>query len=252
MATYNGALYAGLGNSANDAEVWRWNGTTWTKIGGDSINSGWTTNYERVSSLAVYGGNLYAGLGASTTDAEVWRYNGTAWAKIGGDGLTSSWNTNYEQVESMLPYDGKLYAGLGNSTADAEIWVYDGTVWSQIGGDGISSSWADGQYEQLKTLAVYNGVLYAGLGNTAGDGEIWSYENGSWTKMAGGGVNSSWAANNIETVQSMAIYKGKLYAGLGNSANVDAQIWSYVFCSRRLSAKTPIGTTLLLRTTVAI
>jgi len=227
LATYNGNLYAGLGNSANDAEVWRYNGTAWTKVGGDSLNSGWTTNYERVSSLAVFNGNLYAGLGNSTTDAEVWRWNGTAWAKIGGDGVSSSWNTNYEQVESMLPYDGKLYVGLGNSTADAELWEYNGTAWTQIGGDGLNSSWDDGQYEQLKTLAVYNGQIYAGLGNTAGDGEVWTYNGTAWTKVAGGGINASWAANAIETVQSMAIYKGKLYTGLGNSANVDAQVWSY-------------------------
>ncbi len=226
MATYNGKLEVGLGNSANDAEVWQWNATAWTRIGGDSINSGWTANYERVSSLAVYGGNLYAGLGLTAGDAEVWKWNGTAWSKVGGDGLNASWNLNYEQVESMIPYNGKLYAGLGNSTGDAELWEYDGTSWTQIGGDGLASSWVDGQYEQVKSLAVYNGKLYAGLGNTAGDGEVWEYDNGAWAKVAGNSLNSSWG-NAIETVQSFAVYHGKLYAGLGNTANADAQIWSY-------------------------
>ncbi len=227
MATFNGKLEVGLGNTANDAEVWQWNGTAWTKIGGDSINSGWTTNYERVSSLAVYNGALYAGLGNSVLDAEVWRWNGTAWTKVGGDGLSSSWNTNYEQVESMSAYNGKLYVGLGNSTADAEIWEYNGTAWSQIGGDGLNSSWVDGQYEQVKSFAVYNGQMFVGLGNTAGDGEVWAFDNGSWSKSAGGLTNSSWAANTIEMVYSLAVYRGKLYAGLGNTANADAQIWSY-------------------------
>ncbi len=226
MAVYGGNLYAGLGNSANDAEVWKWNGTTWTKIGGDSLNSGWTTNFERVSSLAVYGGDLYAGLGASTTDAEVWKWNGSVWSKIGGDGVSSSWNVNYEQVETLSVYNGKLYAGLGNSTADAEVWEYNGTAWSQIGGDGLNSGWADGQYEQVKSIAVYNGKLYVGLGNTAGDGEVWVYENGVWAKSAGGGTNSSWVANTIETVQTLCVFRGKLYAGLGNTANSDAQVWS--------------------------
>jgi Purple acid Phosphatase, N-terminal domain len=227
LATFDGNLYAGLGNSANDAEVWRYNGTSWTKIGGDSINSGWTTNYERVSSLGVYNNQLYAGLGASTNDAEVWRWNGSAWTKIGGDGLSSSWNTSYEQIESMIPYDGKLYVGLGNSTADAEIWEYNGSAWTKIGGDGVNDSWLDGQYEQVKTMAVYNGKLYAGTGNSAGDGEVWVYSGGAWTKVAGGLVNSSWPANTIETVQSFSTYQGKLYAGTGNSANADAAVWSY-------------------------
>lgn len=227
LATYGGNLYAGIGNSANDAEVYRWNGSAWTKIGGDNLNGGWNTGFERVSSFGVYNGQLYAGLGASTTDAEIWTWNGSSWSKVGGDGVASSWNTNYEQVESMIPYNGKLYAGLGNGTGDAEVWEYNGTSWTQIGGDGLNDSWLDGQYEQTKTMVVYNGKLYAGLGNTAGDGEIWEYDNGTWSKVAGGLVNSSWAANTIETVQSFSTYKGKLYAGTGNTANTDAAVWSY-------------------------
>ncbi len=227
LASLGGNLYAGLGNSANDAEVWRYNGTAWTKIGGDSLNSGWTTNFERVSALTVLGGQIYAGLGASTTDAEVWRWNGTAWAKVGGDGLNSSWNTNYEQVESMTVYNGKLYAGLGNTTADAEVWEWNGTIWTQIGGDGLNSSWIDGQYELVKTMGTYNGRLYVGLANTAGDGEVWELDGSTWSRVGGSGTNSSWAVNTVETVRALAVYKGKLFAGLGDSANADAAIWSY-------------------------
>src|SRR3989344_8358007 len=112
-------------------------------------------------------------------------------------------------------------------TGDAEIWEYNGSAWTQIGGDGLNSSWLDGQYEQAKSLIVYNGKLFAGIGNTAGDGEVWAYDNGSWSKVAGALINSSWAANTIENVLSLSVYKGKLYAGLGNTANSDAQIWSY-------------------------
>jgi hypothetical protein len=227
LATYGGNLYAGLGNSANDAEVWRYNGTAWTKIGGDSLNSGWTTGFDRVSSLAVYGGQLYAGLGLTATEAEVWRWNGTAWAKVGGDGVASSWNTTYEQVESMTVYNGKLYAGLGNTTADAELWEYDGTVWVQVGGDSLNSGWGDGQYEQVKSLVTYNGRLYAGLANSAGDGEVWELNSGSWSRIGGQDVNGSWTANTVESIRSFSVYKGKLYAGLGDTANADAAIWSY-------------------------
>lgn len=227
MANLGGNLYAGIGNSANDAEVWRYNGSTWLKIGGDNINSGWATNFDRVSSLSVYDGELYAGLGLTATEAEVWKWNGSTWSKIGGDGVGSSWNTNYEQVESMQAYNGKLYAGVGNSTGEAEVWEYDGSTWSKIGGDDVNSSWVDGQYEIVKTMTVYNGKLYAGLGNTAGDGEVWEYSGGSWSKIGGGLVNSSWAANTIETIRSFSVYKGKLYTGLGDTANTDASIWAY-------------------------
>ncbi len=226
LATNNGLVYAGIGNSGNDAEVWAWNGISWSKIGGDSINSGWGANYERVTAMAVLDNQLIAGLGSSTTDAEVWRWNGSTWAKIGGDGVASSWNTNYEQVDVLSIYGNSLIAGLGTTTADAEVWSYTAGVWSQIGGDDFNNSWLDGTYERVRAISVYNGNLIAGLGNSTGEGEVWSWDGSSWSKIGGNSLNLGWA-NAIEEVSSFSPYRGKLYAGLGNTANADATIWAY-------------------------
>ena len=227
MSSSGGYLYAGLGSSANDAEVWRWNGTVWGKIGGDSTNSGWTTNFETVNTLASYGSILYAGLGASATDAEVWSWNGSSWTKIGGDGTNSSWNTVYEQVEAMAVRNGELYVGLGTTAGEAEVWRFNGTSWTQIGGDDLNSSWIDGTYERVRSLVTYNGDIYASLGITAGESEVWKYDGSTWTQVGGDALNSSWDINASESVHTMSVYKGKLYAGLGESANVDPAIWSY-------------------------
>lgn len=228
LSSFNGDLYAGLGNSNNDAEVWRWDGANWTKIGGDSLNSGWTTNYNLVSAMTVFKGDLYAGLGANTGEAELWKWDGSGWSKVGGDAVDSSWaDATYEQVESMVQYDNKLYVGLGNGTGDAELWQFDGTsTWNMIGGDGINSSWDDGTYERVRTLATYNGDLYVGLGSSTGDGEVWQWKEGAWTKLGGNSLNGSWA-NTMEEVESFSAYQGKLYAGTGNSTNTDPTIWSY-------------------------
>ena len=227
LASYGGYLYAGLGNSAQDGEVWRWNGSAWTKIGGDSLNSGWTNYAERVASMGIYNGQLYVGLGASGGDAEVWRWSGSTWSKIGGDTVSSSWDSvTYEQVESMIPYNNNLYVGLGNSTGDATLWEYNGTTWTKIGGDDVNSSWTAGTYERVKSIVVYNGDLYAGLGNGTGDGEVWRYTSGSWTKIGGNSINSGWS-NAVEEIDAFSPYKGKLYTGLGTSANADALIYSW-------------------------
>ena len=226
MAVYNDQLYAGLGNSANDAEVWRYDGANWTKVGGDSLNGGWTTNYEAVMSMVTYKGELYAGLGTSTNDAEVWRYNGSTWSKVGGDGQASSWNTNYEEAFIMRVYREKLIAGIGSGTDDAEVWSYDGTAWEKIGGDDVNGSWTAATYERVRSMAIYNGELYTGIGDTAGDGEVWRYNGSTWGKVAGNGVNGGWA-NTIEYVSTLIDYRGKLYAGTGNTANADAAVWSF-------------------------
>lgn len=226
LASYNGFLYAGLGNSANDAEVWRWNGSAWTKIGGDSLNSGWTTNYERVASLAIYNGELYAGLGLTAGDAEVWRWNGSAWAKVGGDSLNSGWGSTVEQVESMIAYNGKLYAGLGNTSGDAEVWEYNGSAWTRIGGNDVNGSWTSGTFETVRTLSTFAGDLYVGIGNSTGDGAVWKYSDGAWTKIGGQGANGGWDST-IEEVTALSNYQGKLYAGTGNTGNADARVWSW-------------------------
>ena len=226
LASFGGFLYAGLGNSNNDAEVWRWDGAAWTKVGGDSLNSGWTTNYDRVSALAVFNGQLVAGLGAGVGEAELWTWNGSTWTKIGGDGLNSSWDSTFEQVEALIPYNARLYVGLGNSTGDAEVWELDDSTWTKVGGDDVNGSWTDGTYERARTLAVYSGDLYAGLGSGTGDGEVWRYRDGTWTKIAGNSLNDSWG-NTIEEVESFSTYKGKLYAGTGNTANADGNVWAY-------------------------
>ncbi len=279
MISHGGQLYVGLGSSANDAEVWNWNGSVWAKIGGDGDNSGWTSNYDEVTSLSSFNGKLYAGLGISNGESEVWEWNGSAWAqiggtasgnwgtsipntvtsmavyngrlyaglgsgageaevwqysgsstnwtKVGGDDTNSSWDAvNFENVESMIVYNNELIAGLGASTGDAEVWSYNGSTWTKIGGDEENESWTTGTYERVRTIAVYNGDLYAGIGNGAGEGEVWRYRGGSWTQIGGDTNFQSWT-NVVEEVGSFSPYKGKLYAGIGNSQNVDAAIWSY-------------------------
>ena len=75
--------YAGIGVTTGDAEVWEWDGSNWTKIGGgpESINNSWSAQtYEGVYSLTTDGSNIYAGLGNGTGDGEVWKWNGSTWS----------------------------------------------------------------------------------------------------------------------------------------------------------------------------
>jgi hypothetical protein len=233
LTSFGGNTYAALGNTANDAEVWRWNGTAWTKIGGDSLNSGWTTNFEIVPALTNDGSNLYAALGSSTNDAEVWRWNGTAWTKIGGDGTNGSWNTSYESVRSLIFSGGNIYAGLGDGADDAEVWQWNGTAWTKIGGDGLNSGWGAG-YEYVNALESDGTNIYAGLGNSDGDGEVWRWNGTAWTKIGGDGANGSWVSAAADSINALLFNGGLLYSGsydvggTGLSYSWDGTTWSIV------------------------
>ncbi len=228
LGQYDNQLIAGLGITANDAETWRFNGTSWTQFGGDSLNSGWTTNFEGVYALASDGTYLYAGLGNSANDAEVWRWNGTAWTKIGGDSLNSGWTTNFEAVYSLAFYNNQLYAGLGASAGDAEVWRWNGSSWTRVGGDAVNSSWANAVYETVEALAPIGDKLYAGLGNSSDDAEVWEYNGSTWTLIGGDDVNSSWPAGEMERIRSIAEYNGDMYVTTGSAAG-DGEVWRYDF-----------------------
>jgi len=232
FADIEGKLYAGLGMNSGDAEVWEYTpGGSWSKVGGDSVNSSWGAGYEAVYCLVALNGKLYASSGYSSGDAEVWEYTpGGSWSKVGGDSVNSSWGAGYELVQSSTVFDGKVYVGLGNSSGDAEVWEYTpGGSWSKVGGDSVNSSWATG-YESVLSLAGLDGKLYAGLGESTGDAEVWQYTpGGSWSKVGGDGVNSSWTGN--ELIYSLSAHGGKLYAGLGDVGFVGsfqaATVWQY-------------------------
>lgn len=291
MASYKGNLYVGLGSGGGDAEVWRWDGSTWTKIGGDGVGSSWNSSESAVLSMAVFNGNLYIGLGSGAYQGDIWQYNGSSWTLAAGDPASTiggqvngSWNVNPRGVETMTVYNGQLCAGLGGSGAwgevwcwsgsgnwtkigggnsvsvngswsssasvlaiatyrdklyaaiqtsgqAASIWEWDGSTWTQVAGADLNSSWSDGTYSWVRTMAVYNGYLYAGTGYSGGSnptGDVWRWDGSTWTQSGGDGIANSWSvAENREEVGNLITYKGKLYAGTGYSGNVDALIYSF-------------------------
>ncbi len=236
LVSHNGDLYAGLGTNIEDAEVWRYNATTslWTMIGGDSLNSGWLTGYDIVSSLASHNGDLYAGLGQTSgnDEAEVWRYNATTsqWTLVGDANLNSAWGTGLVLVQSLISHDGNLYAGLGFNASQAEVWRYNATtsLWTQVGDANLNSAWG-ANYNRAQSLASYGGDLYVALeGDTAGEAEAWRYNatTSLWTKVGGDALNSSWADSTYEKVYSIILHGGDIYAGLGADAG-EAEVWRF-------------------------
>jgi len=245
MASDDTYLYAGLGSGTDEGDVWRYNGSSWEQIAGLAspalTNGSWQNadNIDGVTSMVSDGNYLYAGIGTSTDDGEVWKYDKIAgtWLQIAGAGANASYlswgaNDDIESVYSLAEYDGEIYAGLGNSTADAEVWKWNGSIWTQVAGFGSSTqAWDGGSYEAVYSLAVFNGNLFATLGNTSGstDGEVWKYNGVTWAQVGGDGiVTGSWTSSDLrESAYGLAEYKGKLYAGLGNSNNADAEVWVY-------------------------
>jgi len=258
MAVNAGNLYVGTGTTNKHAAIWEYNGSTWTQVGGGNLNisSGSWENYEYVLSMTSFRGDLYAGFGSTADDADVWKYNSGAWTQVGGTtaaGATvnNGWTdaNNIEEVASMVADDTYLYAGTGNTATDGDVWRFDGTTWgtNPIGGTRndtnvmVNSSWATNTYERVQSMKIANGLLFAGLGASAGDAEVWRWNGTTWggATIGGDGVGTgaSWnAAGDVvrESVRSMTFIGATMYVGLGDTndggANADAEVWSCSNC----------------------
>jgi hypothetical protein len=73
------------------------------------------------------------------------------------------------------------------------------TAWSTNGG-------YNGAQEIILSLCVYNGKLYAGQGEGAGDGDVLVFDGSTWSTSYDGAQ---------ERISSLCVYNGKLYAGQG-------------------------------------
>jgi hypothetical protein len=118
-------LYCGLrGGTNGDAEVWRSQnfGQSWTKIGGDAINGGWTGKL-LASRVYGFGNKLTVGLGTAAGDGEVWQWDESTelWTQIAGDSVNGTWAAKNTVGSVFVGADRTLLLGGGNSTANTSM-----------------------------------------------------------------------------------------------------------------------------------
>lgn len=210
IVTYNGELYAGgVFDSAGGVAVNRiakWNGTSWSSVGGGVILSGGPNGHVRT--MIVYGGELYVGgyfdSAGSIAARNIAKWNGTSWTTVG----TGANNVIIDFVE----HNGDLYAGGAFDTVGGvganRIAKWNGTNWAPVG-DGIDLDRYVDHPTSVYALAVNNGILYAGGAfDTAGSvpaNNIAKWDGTNWSALSSG--------VDYGTVYSLAVYNGEIYAG---------------------------------------
>ena len=235
---------SGVGASPGNGDIWRCtvcDGSDWQMVWDSPVfpNPGF---YGSVDVMTVYqcpacaNPQLYAGFGdgfnASTTTADVKRCticDGSDWTTV----LDNS--TTYGAVRSMAVYNGQLYIGYGDDSSPPpagngdikRCTVCDGTDWSALVFDGGSYT---EKYASVDTMISFNGLLYIGLGDpgtgsSPGDGDIKACRVCAGTDWTGS--YDSVGAASYDSVHSLAIYDGELYAGFGNAFGTGGDIWRF-------------------------
>jgi hypothetical protein len=188
------------GNPAKN--IARWNGATWSALGGGVFGS---ENGFGVRALCVLQGDLIAGgFFTQTGNApanHIARWNGAAWSPMG------SWSS--DAVYSLGLFQDELVAGSvvwfeGSGTWENMISRWNGTAWQPLGSGPLAPPFSNA----VRCLTVYGGELVAGgffpLAGGGLDNHIARWDGGTW-KSLGSGTN--------DRVYALAVHGGNLIAG---------------------------------------
>jgi hypothetical protein len=121
MASFGGYLYAGAGNTANSAQLWRTNnGTNWTQV---NTNGFGDPNNRQVESVLVFQNQLYISMENTVAGIEVWRWaNSANWEQVNPNGFGDPNNTSSNANNAIAGFLGGLYLGTSNTIAGGELW----------------------------------------------------------------------------------------------------------------------------------
>lgn len=243
MTTFDGFLYIGT-SKQNAAEIYRYDGTTWTKISqaAGTIRSGGTTLIDGVTTLAVYNGRLYAGT-KEGLKAELYRYEGgTTWSIVNttaGTFVTTN-SVGVDAVTSMVTTGGYLYLGTTKANNAADVLRYNGGVGASVftkmnnntsGTFTLVSGTTITAVSEVASMVSYNGSIVIGIRRAGGQADILSLSTGTstgdyWLRLnsAAGTITAS-GTSGIDTVSALTVYNGRLYAGTYEPGN--AEVYRY-------------------------
>ncbi|HKJ40255.1 MAG TPA: post-COAP-1 domain-containing protein [Anaerolineales bacterium] len=178
-----------------------------------------------VTAVEAFNGFLYAGTynpidPAPLYDgAQIFRStDGATWTAVTLPGFGNAHDIAPPAIQDFVVFNNQLYAGTGRGNA-SQLWrSLNGTIWAPMDVTGFS----DPDNVDVGSLAVYNGMIYAGVTNQVTGAQIWrsfTGDNNTWTQVAPA-TPGTVPAN----ITGFAEFGGALYAAV-EAEEGPAQIW---------------------------
>ncbi|HEX6811283.1 MAG TPA: hypothetical protein VF384_06650 [Planctomycetota bacterium] len=243
LATDGAFLYVGgefdRAGSVPASHVARWNGSTWSPLGGGIANFGWGI----VDTLWPHQGRLYCGgafgQAGSVQCENIAAWDGAQWHAVGAGVQGSTYGA---MVNSLCTWNGELYVGGSFVYSGAtELWRiarFDGTALQPIGG----VAQAEVNPPAVFAMTAWNNRLYCGgefqvAGEpdvpelTRGVYHIAAWDGASWSAVGDGlGLNNEVYV--LGTYQGQTIVGGRFTIAGGNRAialaRFDGDDWRYL------------------------
>jgi hypothetical protein len=186
----------------------KWNGTTWSGVGGGIGGAGYGVAHTLlVTGTEVYVGGRFSTAGGIRAD-NIGKWNGTSWSSLGPN--TTDVQGLDQAVYALGAVGSAIYAGgafqQAGSTTAAGLARWDGASWTSLTPTlGVGSM-------QVRTVAIMGTEVYVGGNfNKAGSvdaNNVAKWDGTSWSSLGTGfsnGVNGS--------VQALAVTKDAVYVG---------------------------------------
>jgi len=196
-----------LGTNTGLTRVYKYNGTSWIKLGQD-INgttiysySGISVSINSLGDIVAIGanGNSASGLDAGST--RIYQYNGSSWNQIGqvidgeavGDNSGTSVSINSAGNRVAIGAYGN--DGFGTNSGSTRVYQYDGSLWIKMGQDIDGEASGDGSGISVSMNSLGNKVAIGayqndGFGSNSGSTRVYQYDTTkSWNLNSNGNWN---------------------------------------------------------------
>jgi hypothetical protein len=185
----------------------KWNGTTWSAVGGGlgSVSYG-VANTLLVSGTSVYVGGRFSSAGNMRAD-NMAKWDGTNWTSLGGPSNAQGLD---QPVYALSAAGSTLYAGGGfrqaGGAAAEGVARWNGTSWTSL----YTGPFTGGM--QVQAIAVVGSDVYVGgrfyTAGTVSANNIAKWDGTSWSSLGSG------TANGVNgTVSALAVIGTDVYAG---------------------------------------
>jgi hypothetical protein len=167
MMDFNGALYAGVWNRTNGAQIWRTtNGVNWQAV----VTGGFgNARNETIRTLREYNGWFYAGTQNTAGPGQLWRtQDGFNWEQVN---LGTNFDPTSNSIHDMKVFNGQLYLATRNEVVGTQIYrtTEPGVNLEVVVGPGsrTPSGFGDASTVATMHMEVFKGALYIGTLNFA-------------------------------------------------------------------------------------
>ena len=177
----------GNGNLSGHVRIYKWNGTSWSRKGGDidgeaaGDQSGHSINMPNANTIAI-GAIRNGGNGYLSGHTRIYSWNGSNWIQKGGD--IDGEASNDQAGHSVSMPDSNTIAigvpkndGNGSSSGHVRIYTWNGSSWEKKGGDIDGENIADqsGYSVSMPNMNTVSIGAFNNNGNGRGAGHVRVY-----------------------------------------------------------------------------